>query len=90
MPSKGKLDGIKRSHHWKNHSAVLYGLKVTCRNEKTSQVDSVVCRFCESFGREDNDCGEEEKTCGSNRKRAKTTNNQQFNGVFEPTTSRDI
>jgi hypothetical protein len=57
MPPKGKSDGTKRYHPWKDHYAVLYGLKVTCRSEKTSQVDSVVCRCCESFGREDNDCG---------------------------------
>jgi hypothetical protein len=69
-------------HTGRPRNVCVLPCKCYCRNEKTSQVDSVVCRFYESFGGEDSDCSEGEETCGSNRKRAKTTNNQHYNESF--------
>ena len=46
-----------------------YGLEVATRNPPTSEVTSVLCLFCRSFGREDEDV---------ERKRKRTTNLKYF------------
>lgn len=89
MPPKKKQ---KRSHPWNDHYAVLYGLKVTSRDEKSGNVESAVCRFCQSFGREDNDdelikANVAQKASSTEaqaniRKRCRTTNNKHFNKQF--------
>ncbi len=55
-----------------------YGLKIVTRGPK-GNVDSVVCRFCVTFGREDDngDCGVGNNN-GSARKRKRTTNAKYF------------
>eukprot|EP00171_Calliarthron_tuberculosum_P002291 IDg2291t1 len=66
----------KRNFPWQDKYSDVYGLRITNRDEQTSKVCSVVCRFCESFGREP----EEEEA--SSRKRQKRTTTKHFNESF--------
>ncbi len=43
----------KCSYEWKDLYADEYGLKVVARNATTSRVETVSCRFCIAFGREE-------------------------------------
>ncbi len=43
----------KRSYEWKDLYADEYGLKVVAQNAMTSRVETVSCRFCIAFGREE-------------------------------------
>jgi hypothetical protein len=43
----------KRSYEWKDLYMNKYGLKVVTRNATTSRVETVSCRFCIAFGREE-------------------------------------
>jgi len=43
----------KRSYEWKDLYMNKYGLKVVARNATTSRVETVSCRFCIAFGREE-------------------------------------
>ncbi|OAE21646.1 hypothetical protein AXG93_2619s1140 [Marchantia polymorpha subsp. ruderalis] len=42
----------KRHYHWKQSYADEFGLKVASINEQSRRVDSAICRFCQTFGRE--------------------------------------
>ncbi|CAM6016140.1 unnamed protein product [Sphagnum balticum] len=57
----------KRSYEWKDLYTDEYGLKVIAWNATTSRVETVSCRFCIAFGREESinacdDAVEEEKS----------------------------
>lgn len=57
----------------------LLGLRITSRDPQTGAVESCVCRFCESFGRETVD-----DTSDGSRKRKRTTNKQHWSKSFRP------
>jgi hypothetical protein len=72
----------KRKFPFQQSYVETYGLRITARHAATSDVESCICRFCESFGREDD--GREQSTGEPARKRKKTTNNQHWNTSFRP------
>jgi hypothetical protein len=43
----------KCSYEWKDLYADEYGLKVVAQNAMTSRVETISCRFCIAFGREE-------------------------------------
>jgi hypothetical protein len=56
-----------RSYEWKDLYADEYGLKVVAQNATTSRMETVSCRFCIAFGREESidacdNVAEEEKS----------------------------
>ncbi|KAG7357014.1 hypothetical protein IV203_001702 [Nitzschia inconspicua] len=55
--SKRKGKAKKFNLEW----IVKYGLEVSTRDPSTSEVTTVVCSFCRSFGREDEDAGRKRK-----------------------------
>ena len=57
---------VKYQHEWEN----LFGIKPTSRDSRISEVLSVVCLFCQAFGREQNSENE--------RKRGRTENVKYF------------
>jgi hypothetical protein len=65
VPTKKKC-----SYEWKDLYADEYGLKVVARNATTSRVDTVSCRFCIEFGRE-----ESIDACDGAAKEEKSDNN---------------
>ncbi|CAM6071493.1 unnamed protein product [Sphagnum tenellum] len=60
----------KCSYEWKDLYANDYGLKVVARNATTSRVETVSCRFCIAFGRE-----ESIDACDGAAKEEKSDNN---------------
>ncbi|KAG7357172.1 hypothetical protein IV203_001860 [Nitzschia inconspicua] len=63
--SKGKAKKFTVNLEW----IVKYGLEVSTRDPSTSEVTTVLCSFCRSFGREDED---------AERKRKRTMNAKYF------------
>ncbi|BBN02006.1 hypothetical protein Mp_2g11970 [Marchantia polymorpha subsp. ruderalis] len=55
--------------HFQSFHAIEYGMKVSAHDSSSGKVSSVVCRFCTTFGREENVGG----------KRARTNNVKYFN-----------
>ena len=73
----------KRQFSYKESYAKEFGVRVTSLNSKTGAVEAVVCRFCESFGRE-----ALEGEPGA-RKRQKTTNSKHYKGNFRSDNMRN-
>ncbi|CAK9209381.1 unnamed protein product [Sphagnum troendelagicum] len=70
----------KRFYEWKDLYADEYGLKVVARNATTLRVETVSCRFCITFGREESidacdGATEEEKSDNNDIRLPINTNN---------------
>jgi hypothetical protein len=69
----------KRSHPRHDSNAEKYGLRVTPRDPKMGLVGSAICRFCESFGREEVDRSADTATAtATKRKRERTQNKRHY------------
>ncbi|KAI9895143.1 hypothetical protein PsorP6_019568 [Peronosclerospora sorghi] len=68
-PAKKRRKAVARFQH---HHELEYVLSISNRHPKTKEVEGVVCRFCQTFGREEKD--------GALRKR--TANSKYFKAPF--------
>ncbi|KAI9913830.1 hypothetical protein PsorP6_006308 [Peronosclerospora sorghi] len=68
-PEKKRCKALER---FQAHHELEYGLSISNLHPKTKEVEGVVCRFCQTFGREEKD--------GELRKR--TANSKYFNAPF--------
>ena len=74
----------KHSFPYQDQFDIKFGLQVTARNEHSGLVEACVCRFCECWGRESDNDGDDEvgDNTSSGRKRKQTCNNKHWKHSF--------
>jgi len=71
----------KREFPFQDEYEDRFGLRITTTDKVTKKVNSSICRFCESFGRENNDAGSSQV---QSTIRKRTINAHHFTNVFRP------